>query len=175
MGAQSELDSGSRAHHTMPSCIAQLVWWAQRRGRAPPAASSVSDHSLVRGEPRAYRWEGRCGRCRWGGGAGGETCGACPEIGYVTRGVGLCSSHGDPKEKPAYLAGRLAVLMGGCTAAPGASDAPASVKGELEDLGKARGAGSPPLPSGPWKLAEARGGQAGFFGFQGQTESTGLK
>lgn len=97
------------------------------------------------------------------------------ELAMSPRGVGLCSSHGDPKEKPAYLAGRLAVLMGGCTAAPGASDALASVKGELEDLGKARGAGSPPLPSGPWKLAEARGGQAGFFGFQGQTESTGLK
>ena len=49
MGAQSELDSGSRAHHTMPSCIAQLVWWAQRRGQAPPAASNVSDHSGQRG------------------------------------------------------------------------------------------------------------------------------
>lgn len=55
-------------------------------------------------------------------------------------------------------AGRLASLMGGCTAAPSASDARASVKGKLEHLGKARGAGSPPLPSDPWKLAEVRGG-----------------
>ena len=46
-------------------------------------------------------------------------------------------------------AGRLAALMGGCTAAPSASDARASVKGKLEHLGKARGAGSPPLPSDP--------------------------
>ena len=134
----------------------------QRTGWAPPAASSVRDHSLVRGRPRAYRWEGRCGRCRWGGGADGETCGACPGIGYAAPwgGVGwggVVLIVRGPQGK-AGGAGRLAVLMGGCTAAPSASDAPASVKGKLEHLGKARGAGSPPLPSDPWKPAEVGGG-----------------
>ena len=115
---------------------------------------------MVRGEPRAYRWEmqvGRRGRWRRGWQVGRRgSCGACPGIGYVTLWGGVVLIARGPQGK-ASLAGRLAALTGGCTAAPGASDAPASVKGKLEELGKARGAGSPPLPSGPRKLAEVRG------------------
>lgn len=83
---------------------------------------------------------------------------AMPPRGVGWGGVGWCGAYCAGTPRKSRRAGRLAVLMGGCPVAPSASDAPASVEGKLEHLGKARGAGSPPLPSDPWKLAEVRGG-----------------
>ena len=95
---------------------------------------------------------GRRGRWRRGGQVGRRgSCGACPGIGYVTLWGGVVLIARGPQGK-ASLAGRLAALTGGCTAAPGASDAPASVKGKLEELGKARWVGAHPCLQVPGSL-----------------------